>query len=329
MCIVGYDDDRRAFRIVNSWGEHWGEDGFMWLAYDLFPELNTSGCLVMYDRIDERAVKLEPPSGVEGSKGAHADRIELTWTPVEAADSYAVLRVDNETGEFRDLGTAEEAAYVDASLSPGVNYVYAVKSVRKDGDDYELSDLSEIAEAWTAKGKEAPGIPSNLDCVFYRKMPLVTWDPVDDADGYNVYRWNHGEEDFFMIGETRDPSFLDRSFDRSAGMEVLYYIVEAYNGYGTGYATDAAALLHHARAKEVGTRKGSGADDRMTPAAESSPFGGDYYRTDYFDYEYTMRRFREFYEAEQEAFRSFRESEQSEFEAWLQRQREGARDLVP
>jgi C1A family cysteine protease len=33
MLAVGYDDERQAFRIVNSWGAAWGEGGFAWMAY--------------------------------------------------------------------------------------------------------------------------------------------------------------------------------------------------------------------------------------------------------------------------------------------------------
>lgn len=34
MCVVGFDDSKQAFRLVNSWGAHWGEQGFLWLSYD-------------------------------------------------------------------------------------------------------------------------------------------------------------------------------------------------------------------------------------------------------------------------------------------------------
>ena len=34
MTIVGYDDDKQAFKIMNSWGKEWGEEGYMWLSYD-------------------------------------------------------------------------------------------------------------------------------------------------------------------------------------------------------------------------------------------------------------------------------------------------------
>lgn len=34
MVIVGYDDDRGAFKLENSYGTAWGDGGFFWLGYD-------------------------------------------------------------------------------------------------------------------------------------------------------------------------------------------------------------------------------------------------------------------------------------------------------
>ena len=34
ITIVGYDDDLHAFRMVNSWGTGWGDQGFLWLSED-------------------------------------------------------------------------------------------------------------------------------------------------------------------------------------------------------------------------------------------------------------------------------------------------------
>jgi hypothetical protein len=33
MVIVGYDDKKSAFKIINSWGQNWGEGGFGWVNY--------------------------------------------------------------------------------------------------------------------------------------------------------------------------------------------------------------------------------------------------------------------------------------------------------
>ena len=36
MVLVGYDDSKRAFRVRNSWGEDWGDNGSIWVDYDYF-----------------------------------------------------------------------------------------------------------------------------------------------------------------------------------------------------------------------------------------------------------------------------------------------------
>jgi hypothetical protein len=39
MLVVGYDDSRNAFRVLNSWGTGWGDAGYYWLDYGLFPRV--------------------------------------------------------------------------------------------------------------------------------------------------------------------------------------------------------------------------------------------------------------------------------------------------
>lgn len=36
MTVTGYDDERRAFRVRNSWGPSWGDRGSLWMGYDTF-----------------------------------------------------------------------------------------------------------------------------------------------------------------------------------------------------------------------------------------------------------------------------------------------------
>ena len=36
MIVVGYSDDKNAFKIMNSWGREWGDSGFGWIDYTLF-----------------------------------------------------------------------------------------------------------------------------------------------------------------------------------------------------------------------------------------------------------------------------------------------------
>ena len=34
ICIIGYDENKHAFRMINSWGEGWGDHGQLWLSED-------------------------------------------------------------------------------------------------------------------------------------------------------------------------------------------------------------------------------------------------------------------------------------------------------
>ena len=36
MVVVGYDDAKQAFKLVNSWGPEWGQGGFGWVSYTSF-----------------------------------------------------------------------------------------------------------------------------------------------------------------------------------------------------------------------------------------------------------------------------------------------------
>jgi C1A family cysteine protease len=38
ITLIGYDDARRAFRFINSWGTGWGQSGYGWLAYSLISD---------------------------------------------------------------------------------------------------------------------------------------------------------------------------------------------------------------------------------------------------------------------------------------------------
>lgn len=39
MAVVGYSEDRQAFRIINSWGDWWADNGYAWIGYATFKTL--------------------------------------------------------------------------------------------------------------------------------------------------------------------------------------------------------------------------------------------------------------------------------------------------
>jgi C1A family cysteine protease len=60
VLIVGYDDNLKAFKFVNSWGTAWGNEGYAWLSYNFFLPLEdpdyvegVSGTYIAYDLVED------------------------------------------------------------------------------------------------------------------------------------------------------------------------------------------------------------------------------------------------------------------------------------
>jgi Papain family cysteine protease len=74
ILIVGWDDTLKAWRIQNSWGLEWGEQGLMWIAYDS-------------NSVGKYAAWVEAPvSSDRGLLGANA--IEASAFPILAASGH-------------------------------------------------------------------------------------------------------------------------------------------------------------------------------------------------------------------------------------------------
>ncbi len=67
MALVGWDDNRKAFKIANSWGPDWGDKGYGWVSYTYFQTLlaEEGGTIgVLFPNENQKAVfnKLTPAS---------------------------------------------------------------------------------------------------------------------------------------------------------------------------------------------------------------------------------------------------------------------------
>ena len=49
MLLVGYDNTRSAFKIMNSWGKNWGSGGFVWVDYESFRTMVSEAYVIEKD----------------------------------------------------------------------------------------------------------------------------------------------------------------------------------------------------------------------------------------------------------------------------------------
>jgi len=52
VVVVGYDENRSAFKIVNSWGKEWGNEGYLWIDYSVFAQI----VFEAYIALDEKSL---------------------------------------------------------------------------------------------------------------------------------------------------------------------------------------------------------------------------------------------------------------------------------
>ena len=59
MTIIGYDDNKfggGAFEVINSWGEDWGNEGFMWIRYKDFAESVRYGFELVFEEVPQEDI---------------------------------------------------------------------------------------------------------------------------------------------------------------------------------------------------------------------------------------------------------------------------------
>ena len=126
QCIVGYDDsiseggDTGAFRVVNSWGEDWMDDGFYWMTYNAFHEIGiyVNQFIVFYtDMIDYQPTLIStwefssPPTRMD-------DIITLGVGPHDTPLDTIIPLYDNDVNylfpEFMALDVSDFQSYYNA-----------------------------------------------------------------------------------------------------------------------------------------------------------------------------------------------------------------------
>ncbi|MBC6995032.1 C1 family peptidase [Neolewinella lacunae] len=79
MVIMGYDDSKRAFKLQNSWGTEWGDDGYGWISYDHVPRAVFEAYVVYADRLD--GYEITTPNYVTVySEALYVATVTLTYT---------------------------------------------------------------------------------------------------------------------------------------------------------------------------------------------------------------------------------------------------------
>lgn len=220
MTILGFDDSKKAFRLINSWGTNWGDNGYAWIDYDLFGRINKDA-LVMIDNTKASPSSPGVPLSVQAGKGTRKDRVEVTWAPVNGIEYYEVFRSAQPKEGYASLAKVKGTVYFDTDVAEGELYYYAVKS----GVGKTLSAFSEAAQGFV-QASPGLGVVQGLQSKVEKGEIRLFWSPVDGAKGYHIYRYLADKDAFARVGTSSDTGFADASLKDAPG--TYYYLVTAY-----------------------------------------------------------------------------------------------------
>ncbi len=244
MAVVGYDDSKvspsghkGAFRIINSWGNYWGEKGYFWMSYKCFTMLckyayvlyDSDASSVEPDKADKTAVKAT--SMVTATKGTYSDRVNVTWNSVDGAVSYIVEKSVGNSGSFARTALVNTNSYSDLKIQPDYRYNYRIVTVALN--NRSKGESSPVAEGFALQKKSSlPGKVADLTgSASSGSSVTLKWTKVQNAKLYRVVRYNQSRRSWTTVAMTKNISFTD---NRPLKSLPNYYYVAAVNGVGQG-----------------------------------------------------------------------------------------------
>lgn len=121
MALVGYDEDRQALRLINSWGTGWGDKGYAWISYDTFKLL--AGEAYSLEAAPAK-VDAPKPAPVRTARQQFDDRLlAVPCGSIAARTTANVLTVTGFSGDVKAMDELKAAAFaVDPKTSWQVAY---------------------------------------------------------------------------------------------------------------------------------------------------------------------------------------------------------------
>lgn len=165
------------------------------------------------------------PMGVSATKGTSPVWVSVSWDPVAGATGYRAYRSESAAGPWTQISSQIGTGHLDYPPTPGKAYFYSV--VATDGVDD--SARSPYDTGWCKLS--APGGVSASDGAYQDKV-RVSWNPVNGASHYRVYRGESSGGTKTALGNWQTGSGYDDN-PPTAGKVYYYWVGAAVDGSGT------------------------------------------------------------------------------------------------
>ena len=149
---------------------------------------------------------------------AATGKAALSWKKITGAVSYDIYRATAADGEFEKIANQTEVSYKDLDAAANTDYWYKVQAIAED-EALNSAD-SAVKKAHTTLAK--PVVTFAIDDATGK--PMLTWEAVEGAVEYQVYRSTKSTSSYKKVNTTTDLTYTDTSVAVAKG---YYYKVIA------------------------------------------------------------------------------------------------------
>ncbi len=141
---------------------------------------------------------LRPPADITVNIAENA--ITIKWSAIQGADEYIVMKSLSDNSGFTEAGKSAAVEFSDNAIKPGKKYYYKIKSSGKNRTSEESVTVSGIIPL---------GKPEIKATDQKKGKVVITWNKIDGAENYSVYRSSQPDSDDTEIAKVDDNNFDD------------------------------------------------------------------------------------------------------------------------
>lgn len=194
MLVVGFDDGKKAFKIMNSWGSDWREGGFCWFTYDIFKTI-TREAWIAKDEEDKKEIKTtdepqvndENPVVDEVLSDITVKDVDVNSTNPESHEDGKCLKITGTMKLDKNFGDNAQVVvflnYADGKpvLAANDNYAYYNGGAAGFTSVINLENYDEKTETFTIYIPYSALKIDNAGNIF--ATPVLYIDDFDATDG--------------------------------------------------------------------------------------------------------------------------------------------------
>lgn len=156
--------------------------------------------------------------------------ITLNWNSAEGANGYEIYRAASSAGVYSKIYTTDSLSYTDTPLAIGKYYYYKIRAVCDAGNTVTYGPYCSVKYA-----KTTLLTPAVTAASYNYNSVKVSWNAVNGATGYKVYRATSSKGRYSLIATTKYTYYKNTSLTTG---RYYYYKVIAYrtNGRTTTYS---------------------------------------------------------------------------------------------